>query len=321
MQLKQLFVITAILLLINFSVMANKGYTLEVAEGSSIGSAKNPLQISMIPLNKNGKQAIQYVKPLFDAITKEFEIHFELSHGKSYSAVIEAFCQQKVQIVLLGTSSYGELKNKCNNGELLAIEVKKSSSTYYSGIFVHKGSHLNTLKDLQGKSIAFGSQHSTSAFHFPISMLMAAGIHPANDFDKIFITNSHSAAIELLKTGKTMAAAASFDAWQQAVHKGTVDPLYFKPLAKSLPIPNFPFVMNKNLPETLKAKLKNAFRVIHIKMTSDELLNSLGNKLDRYDVKVDEQLYMKTLKRLEIVTEEIKRSVLEKANQSVNMTD
>ena len=63
------------------------------------------------------------------------------------------------------------------------------------------------------------------------------------------------------------------------MREGSVDPLYFKPLAKSLPIPNDPFVMNQKLPKTLKAKLRNAFRVIHTKLGSDKLLDPFGKKL------------------------------------------
>lgn len=300
--------------------MANKGYTSEVAEGSSIGSAKNPLKISVIPYcAKEGEQAIQNIKPVFDAITKEFEIHFELSYGENHDAVVEAFCDQQIQLALFGTSSYGKIRKKCHHlVEILATEVKGGSSTYYSGIFVRKGNHLNTLKDLTGKSIAFGEQHSTSGFNFPVSMLIKAGINPVNDFEHIFVTGSHSASIEALITGKAIAAGTSFEVWQKAVgavgkEGSRVDPLYFKPLAKSIPIPKDPLIMNKNLPKTLKENLREAFRVIHVSL--DELLDAHGNKIDRYDVDVGEQLYINTIKTLEVVTDEIKKSILEKANQ------
>jgi phosphonate transport system substrate-binding protein len=283
-------------------------------ESSSIGTATNPLQMSMIPLTQDGEQAIQYLKPLFDAITQEFDIHFQLDVGESYEAVIEAFCKNQVQLALLGTYSYGEVKKRCHHGELLAVEVKNGRSTYYSGIFIHKKNQFKTLKDLKGQTIAFGSQYSTSSFIFPIAMLMEAKIHPANDFANVFVTNSHSASIKALATGKVIAASASFNAWLKAVEHRIVDPLYFKALAKFPPIPNAPLVMNKNLPNPLKEKLRDAFQMIHTKLGTDELLDVLGKKIDRYDVNIDEKLYRNLLKKLERVTEEVKQSVLEKAN-------
>ncbi|MDM8561801.1 PhnD/SsuA/transferrin family substrate-binding protein, partial [Candidatus Marithioploca araucensis] len=277
-------------------------------EIAPIGSATNPLKMSI-----DRKQAIQYIKPLFEAITNEFDIHFKLSYEKN--DVIKAFCEQKIQMTLLGTSSYGEVRKRCRTlVQIIAVVVEKGSSSSYSGIFVRKGNHLNTLEDLTGKSIAFGNPYSTSSFTFPVFMLIEAGINPAKDFDRIFIYN-HFASIKALKTGKVIAVGSSFDAWLKAVRDGRIDPLYFKPLAKSIPIPNAPFVINKNLPKTLKAKLRNAFHVIHTKLSSNELLNIRGKKIDRYDVEVDKQHYISTLKTLEVITNEIKKSILEKANQ------
>ncbi len=307
MQLKQLLVNIALSFLIYSSVTAD--------EIAPIGSATNPLKMSVIPYANDGKQAIQNIKPLYDAITDKSDIHFKLSYGKSYSAVMEAFCNQQIQLALFNTFTYGEVRKKCLNlAEILAAEIKGGSSNFYSGIFVHKGSNLDTLKDLTGKSIALGGQYSTSSFNFPVFMLIKDGI-PINDFEHIFVTGSHSASINALKTGKAMAAGASFGAWLKAVRDGSIDPLYFKPLAKSIPIPNAPFVINKNLPETLKLKLQDAFHVIHAKLSSDELVDLRGAKIDRYDVGVGEQVYINSLKELEVVTEKVKKSILEKANQ------
>ena len=208
MQLRQLLITIAVSLFICSELLA--------AKGKPIGSATNPLKVSMIPGAKEGKQAIKNVKPIYDTITDEFEIHFELSFGESHEAVIEAFCDQQIQLALFDTYTYGEVRKKCHNlVEILAIRVKKGSTTY-SGIFVRKGNHLNTLKDLTGKSIAFGNQYSTSAFNLPVSMLIEAGINPVNDFEHIFVTGSHSASIEALITRSVIAAGAGFDVWLQA---------------------------------------------------------------------------------------------------------
>jgi phosphonate transport system substrate-binding protein len=272
--------------------------------------------MSVIPYAKDGKLAIQNIKPLYDAITDESDIHFKLSYGKSYSAVMEAFCNQQIQLALFDTFTYGEVRKKCLKlAEILAAEIKGGSSNFYSGIFVRKGNNLNTLKDLTGKSIALGAKYSTSSFNFPVSMLIKDGIDPINDFEHIFVTGSHSASINALKTGKAMAAGASFGAWISAVSKENIDPLYFKPLAKSSPIPNDPIVMNKNLPKALKKNLRKTFSIIHAKLSSDELVDLRGAKIDRYDVDVGEQVYINSLKELEVVTEKVKKSILEKANQ------
>jgi len=307
MQLKQVLVNLAIFLLI-YS-------TITVAEVSPIGSTTNPLKVSITSYLKDGKHVVQNTKQLLDAITSEFEIYFKLSYKESYGEIIKALCTQQTQLALLSTYTYGEFRKKCRNvGEVLATKIVGGSYAYYSGIFVRRGEGINTLKDLIGKNIALGSQYSSSSFNYPLSMLIEAGINPVNDFEHIFVTGSHQASIRALVTGKAIAAGTYFKAWLKAVNNGYVDPLYFKPLAKSVQVPNGPFVIQKRLPKKLKKKLRRAFRIVHIIIGSDRF-NSVGNKIDRYEVNLDEQIYLDALKSLEIVTDEIKNSILEKAKQ------
>ena len=306
MQLKRFFINLAVFLLISVSVAA-----------SEIGSATNPLKISMIPYANNEKQAMQNIKPLFDTIAKEFEINIKPSYGKSYNAVIESFCNQQIQLALFDTYTYGEVKKKCSNlVEILAAEIKSGSSSFYSGIFVHKSSNLNTPIDLIGKSLALGGQYSTSSFNFPIAMLIKAGVDPVNDFEHIFVTGSHAASINALKTGKAIAAGVSFGAWLIAVRRGSINPLYFKPLAKSSPIPHNPIVMNTNLPTRLKTNLRDIFRIIHAKLNSDELVDLRGTKINRFEVDINGQVYINSLKKLDCVTETLRKSILYKATQN-----
>ena len=85
---------------------------------------------------------------------------------------------------------------------------------------------IKSVSDLKGKSIAFGSTHSTSSFNFPVAMLIADGIDPVKDLDKIIIAGSHSASLAALAEGKVDAAAASYNSFGKAVKKGAIDPRF-----------------------------------------------------------------------------------------------
>lgn len=278
------------------------------------GSKEHPLRVLMVPADTGTDDITKDYAPVFNGITKHYGIHFDIKAGSSYAAVVEGMCNNQADVAWYGASSYGEANAKCGV-DLLAVDVKKGDSVYYSGIFTAKGNGIKTLKDLKGKSIAFGSTSSTSSFNFPVAMLIAAGLDPVKDFKKVVIAGSHSASLAALAEGRVDAAAASYNSFGKAVKKGAIDSSKFKPLAKSQPIPNPPLAMNKHLDSSLKAKLRNAFNNIHTKIDPSMIRGYGGKKVDRYDANFDENKIFDALGKLGAVTKQVKVDMIEKAGQ------
>ncbi|MCW8988526.1 MAG: phosphate/phosphite/phosphonate ABC transporter substrate-binding protein [Gammaproteobacteria bacterium] len=278
------------------------------------GSKEHPLRVLMIPADTGTDDITKDYAPVFEGITKHYGIHFDLKAGSSYAAVVEGMCNNQAEIAWYGASSYGEANAKCGV-DLLAVDVKKGDSVYYSGIFTRKGNGIKSLKDLKGKRIAFGSTSSTSSFNFPVAMLIAAGLDPVKDFKKVIIAGSHSASLAALAEGQVDAAAASYNSFGKAVKKGAIDAKKFKPLAKSQPIPNPPLAMNKHLSKNLKIKLRKAFNNIHNLVDASKIRGYGGKKVDRYDANFDEKKIFAALSKLGAVTKEVKVGMIDKAGQ------
>lgn len=278
------------------------------------GSKENPLRVLMIPADTGSDDSTKDYAPVFNGITKNYGIHFDIKAGSSYAAVVEGMCNNQADIAWYGASSYGEANKKCGV-DLLAVDVKKGDSVYYSGIFTRKGAGIKSLKDLKGKRVAFGSPSSTSSFNFPVAMLIAAGIDPVKDFKKVVIAGSHSASLAALAEGRVDAAAASYNSFGKAVKKGAIDAKKFKPLAKSQPIPNPPLAMNKNLDSKIKVTLRKAFNNIHNLIAADKIRGYGGKKVDRYDANFDEKKIFAALSKLGAVTKQVKVGMINKAGQ------
>ena len=278
------------------------------------GSEKRPLRVLMIPADTGTNDITADYAPVFNGITEHYGLHFDLRVGASYAAVVEGMCNDQADIAWYGAVTFGQANERCGV-ELLAVDVKKGDSSYYSGIFVRKDSGIKTIADMKGRSMAFGSPNSTSSFNFPVAMLIADGVDPAKDLKKIIIAGSHSASIAALSEGKVDAAAASYNSFGKAVKKGAIDPANFQPLAKSQPIPNPPMAMNKKLDAALKAKLRKAFGEIHTKIDPAKIRGYGGKKVDRYESNFDVQKIFDALKKLSAVTDEVKAEMLDKAGQ------
>jgi len=278
------------------------------------GSVENPLRVMMVPTDTGTNDITADYAPVFQGITKHYGIHFDLRAGASYAAVVEGMCNNQIDIAWYGAVTFGQANDRCGV-ELLAVDVKKGDASYFSGIFVAKDSGIDEISDLKGKSMSFGSPNSTSSFNFPVAMLIAEGIDPVKDLQKIIIAGSHSASLAAMAEGKVDAAAASYNSFGKAVSKGTIDPTKFKSLAKSQPIPNPPLALNKGLSEDMKAKLRKAFGEIHTKIDPSKIRGYGGKKVDRYDAEFDVQKIFDALGKLSAVTKQVKAEMIDKAGQ------
>lgn len=285
-----------------------------IAADLPTGTADDPLRVMMIPADTGGADVTEDYKPVFDAIADKFGIHFELKAGSSYAAVVKGLCEGQTDLAWYGAVTFGQAKDLCG-AELLAVDVKKGESVYYSGIYTARDSGMESLSGLKGKSLAVGSVSSTSSFNFPVAMIINADVDPVKDLSKVVIAGSHTNSIAALKEGRVDAAAASFNSWEKAVNKGIIDPSKFKVLAKSEPIPNPPMAMHKDLSPELKAKLREAFNNIHKHVSAEKIRGYGGKKVDRYDADYPEEKMLAVLKKLLKVTDDLKRELVEKAGE------
>lgn len=281
------------------------------------GTDKAPLRVLLVPAD-GGTEAgtkADFV-PIFSAITRSTNLHFDIRVGQSYASVIEAMANAQVDIAFFGPLSYLQAKHK-GGAELLAVAVEKGESVYYSGVFVRPGANIKTWADLKGKTLALGDVNSTSSFAYPLAMIMANDIDPVKDFSKIVIAGSHANSLAALNEGKIDVACASFDSFEKAIKEGTIDPKNFQVLGKSEPIPYPPLAMHPSLSEAIKGKLKEAFGSVHTApgVTKDMIRGYGGKKVDRYDVAVPEAVFEESGKKMAIISDDFKASILRKAGK------
>jgi phosphonate transport system substrate-binding protein len=279
------------------------------------GSAEDPLRVMLIPADGGTEDGtIADFKPLFNAMTKTTGLHFDLKVGQSYGAVISAMANKQADIAWFGAVSFLEAK-KMGGAELLALSVTKGEAVYYSGLFVARDSGINSIEDLKGKDVAFGDPSSTSSFVYPMAMIIKSGIDPITDLGSIRMTGSHSNSLKALSEGHVHAAAASFNSFEKAVKAGAVDPMKFKPLVKSDPIPNPPMAIHPDMSPVMKAKLRLAIHEVHNAdgITPEMIRGYGGKKVDRYDADVQESVIEAAGTTIALVTTQLKGEILAKA--------
>jgi phosphonate transport system substrate-binding protein len=167
--------------------------------GATDGHApRTPLNVALIPADGGTESGtLADYRPVFDAVSRETGITFDLKTAQSYGAVVEAMCNGTADIAFVGPVTYLQAQER-GCAELLAVAVKNGRSVYYAGLFVAKDSPIRSVADLRGKRVALGDLNSTSSFIFPVTMLMAAGVDPARDLAAVRLAGTHSSSLSAL---------------------------------------------------------------------------------------------------------------------------
>ncbi len=182
---------------------------------------------------------------------------------------------------------------------------------YYSVLFTKKGSGIKSIDDLKGKSFAFTDPASTSGYLMPSLTIMAAEKLDSKDqldgfFGQATFAGSHPASVLSVWNGTTDAGAtfddnlvdqANGDAaipvcgvnkddkdgtevFHTAMTQDQIDQIYnacpdgnIAVFAQSVAIPQTPFAINKNLPQSFKDAVKAALLSI---ADAPDVVNALG---------------------------------------------
>jgi phosphonate transport system substrate-binding protein len=278
------------------------------------GSKDDPFNVLLVPADGGTEEGtISDFRPIFNAISIATNYSFNIIVGQSYSAVVEGICSGLADFAWFGPVTYLQARDK-GCVELLAVEVRKGSSVYYSGIFTNKSNNkINGLKDLYGKKVAFGDINSTSSFVFPMAMLVEFGINPIKDLAKSQLTGSHANSLKALQAGIVDAAAASFNSYEKAVRQGSIMVNEFKVIARSDPIPNPPLAMSIKLPRIVKEAIRREISNLHNNPNIEEgmLRGYGGKKVDYYDTNITDKDMLPALKKMVLIDNKFKKVILE----------
>jgi len=212
--------------------------------------------------------------PLGAYLEKTLGVKVNLQSAGDYAGVITAMQHKHVDIAYFGPKSYVEAAKRAG-AEAVATEIDAESGLPgYKGIIItKKGSGLKTLEDIKGKTWAFTDSHSTSGTLVPTVMFSKKGINPQKYFSKVIYSGGHEASILAVKAGKVDAASTNNLDFNRGLgkHWNEND---FNILWTSELIPGSPMTVRKDLPESFKKAVKDAF----LSLKDEKILSNMKIK-------------------------------------------
>jgi phosphonate transport system substrate-binding protein len=180
--------------------------------------------------------------------------------ASDYAGVVEALRSRRVDLAFVHPVGY-VLANREAGCQILVRDVWQGKTAYTARFFVRKGSGVERVEDLRGKTVAFVDPASSSGYIYPMVLLIKKGLvrdrDPKTFFKEALFSGTHEAALSSVLHGR-VDAAASFD---KSLELNLKDPALIERFAfvgETPEIPEAGICARPGLPAEAVARVKRA---------------------------------------------------------------
>jgi phosphonate transport system substrate-binding protein len=227
---------------------------LALAAVPAVAAEQQTLTLAFIP-QENPEKLLGDIEVITDYLADEIGVPVKGYVTLDHAAAVEALRSGAADISFSGALPY-VLAHDQVGAEVLLGEVYRGRPSYVARIFVRKGSGIDDLTDLEGKTIAFADPISESGYLYPLEIIADAGLiergsDPQSFFSRVYFAGGYQQAIQAVANGLVDAAGVSEFADlllspEQQSHVTWI--------AESEPIPSHAVIARKDLDPELKRR-------------------------------------------------------------------
>jgi len=235
--------------------------TLALAAGFALSltavmaQAADVLRVSAIP-DEAPTELLRKFTPLGAYLEQQLGMKVEFVPVADYAAVVEALAADRLDMAWLGGFTFVQTRLKTGNAIPL---VQREQDEKFTSKFISADPTVKSLKDLKGKTFAFGSVSSTSGSLMPRYFMLKDGIQPEEFFSRVAFSGAHDATVAWVQAGKVAGGVLNASVWQKLVDAGKVDTTKVKVFATTPTYYDYNWTVRGNLDPALTAKIKAAF--------------------------------------------------------------
>ncbi len=186
-----------------------------------------------------------------DLLAEELGVDVRYVPASDYAALVTAFEHGDVLLGWFGGLTGVQAQRAVPGAR--ALVHRPADASFRSAFVAGAEVEGETLADLAGRTLTFGSESSTSGHLMPRYFLMEAGIQPEEDLAAVNYSGSHDATWQLVEDGVWEVGALNNTVWQRAVREGQVDTTAVRVLAVSPAYFDYPWVAHPALDERFGA--------------------------------------------------------------------
>ena len=214
------------------------------------------LRVSAIP-DEAPTELQRKFKPLGDYLAKATGLKVEFTPVTDYAASVEGLVNNKLDMVWFGGFTFVQAHVR-SQGKVVPL-VQRFEDQSFRSVFITTNKDINTLADLKGKTLSFGSESSTSGHLMPRSYLLAAKVNPDTDLKRIAFSGAHDATVAAVAGGKVDAGALNISVWEKLVNEKKVDPAAVRVFYTTPGYFDYNWTVRSDMNPALRKKIADAF--------------------------------------------------------------
>ncbi len=230
-------------------------------------------RVSVIP-DENPQELLRIYAPFTKYLSKEIGLPVKFVPVVDYAATVEGLAANRLDLVWYGGFTSVQASRRAKGAQ--RIIMRKEDAQFKSKFITRKGSGIRSLKDLKGKTFAFGSVSSTSGHLMPRFYLLQAGIKPEKDFAKFAFSRAHDATAAWVEAGRVDAGALNFLVWDKLVQSKKVDISKVVVFWTTPPYVDYVWTIRGGIDQKLVKKISKAFLNLDYKIPMHRKLLKLN---------------------------------------------
>ncbi|WP_282857263.1 phosphate/phosphite/phosphonate ABC transporter substrate-binding protein [Pseudoclavibacter helvolus] len=268
--------------LLAFGIMGVSALALTGCQTAEATADDTTITIATIPLGEDPTQA-NPIDALVELLEAETGYTVEVTDVPDYLSVVEAIRADHVD---MGIMSGFPSALAVNTGEVDALLAWEGSEDPVSTCVVLNDSPVQELTDLEGKTVAFADQASSSGYFMPVHMLHEAGLEQGTDYEAIF-AGGHEGSFAALEQGQVDAACTSIMLTELGAPMFPFADGEWRGVGESAPMPVMGSVLGSpELTDEKRAVIQDAIQAVFVEKNA-EALGALGSGFIGLPVSVD----------------------------------
>ncbi len=217
--------------------------------------AQTVFRVTAIP-DESPTELARKAAPLVKYLESKLGMKVEFTPVTDYAASVEALANKKVDMAWFGGFTFVQASVR-SGGKVIPL-VQREEDEQFKSVFITSDPAINSLADLKGKDVSFGSQSSTSGHLMPRSFLLQAGVNPDKDFKRVAYSGAHDATIAAVASGKVQAGALNISVWHKFVTEKKVDPAKVRAFYTTPPYFDYNWTVHADMPAATRETLTQA---------------------------------------------------------------
>ena len=243
------------------------------------------LRFALVPAQDSLRE-LAYYQPVLDLLAKNTGRNVDIVLPESYSALVDALVDKRVDVAVLGPESYVIAHERDRDIEVFATYwrqsdgIQKAGPGYQSVLITKKGSRFTSIDSLKGATLALVDPASTSGAMIPAKVFPRERQLPPLQryFHKVIFSGGHDLSALAVAEGRIDAAFVASYRLMEAVNAGKVKLADYNVLWASPQIPLDPFVRRASLCEDIKRSVADTFLTADQTELGRKYLNSIRSE-------------------------------------------